>query len=604
MIVADVNALSLIDAYERRNARLSERLRESVLTRLMVAATQADQAYRLAETDPDAAAKLHARAMDELEQIRERDLRSVGQELHPGLVRLGLPNALRALAKELEGVIDVSLDIGPGADRVSGGNGSLTVATPLRLVAYRVIRDAIDALAAAGGGACHISLQRGDESISLGLLADLPDSDAPFDLAALDAGALSLAAYGATLAATAEGGTLNIACSLPAAALPPEERARVGDESNAFTPNQFAGESEIGESESSAAGKARKRRGTQEDPAATGSSSGRSADDETPGERRPAGGASGGGSASGGAAALGALASGSPGRIGALLGELRATLAGDIDLTLDIAPDAEAGLGGNAEADLHALISEAARNLVDAGAARCTVSVRHSENGLTVDITSDSAHPAFDEKHPGDAWNVVESHGGTVSISHCASATTVSAELPIEPGTTEPNDEPAPTPRVTVIPAIPDPLGAALRALAPRVAASIAMRLQVDPAVDAMTTDGDQVMDGVLRGALFRGVEAAAAAFGEAGAARCDVSLQRNGNNVHLGMTADLGDAAFDRSDIAASFAIAEERGGEFSIGRVGSAVAITVRVPLQDPDAPKIVRLDSIAPLIADDVA
>ncbi|HEU5319190.1 MAG TPA: hypothetical protein VFX28_00210, partial [Methylomirabilota bacterium] len=85
-IVADVDALALIEAYEERAARLAARLRESVKARLLVAATQADEAYRLVTADAELAATLHARAMEELEGLRERDLRAIGQELHPGMV--------------------------------------------------------------------------------------------------------------------------------------------------------------------------------------------------------------------------------------------------------------------------------------------------------------------------------------------------------------------------------------------------------------------------------------------------------------------------------------------------------------------------------------
>lgn len=154
----DIDAVTLIDAYEARNARLADRLREQLQARLLIAATQADEAYKLAGADDGLAASLHEKAMTELEALREREIRAIGQELYPGLVRLGLPGALRAMKKELLDVIEVRLHVDATADAVSASGARATLAPGLRLVLYRFVLDATQALAFAGASSAEVAL--------------------------------------------------------------------------------------------------------------------------------------------------------------------------------------------------------------------------------------------------------------------------------------------------------------------------------------------------------------------------------------------------------------------------------------------------------------
>ena len=142
----DVDALMLIRAYEERNARLAQRLRETVQAKMLVAATEAEAAFKLLETDAETATSMHGHAMEEFEDIRKRELRSIGQEIFPGLTRLGLPGALRAMRKEFGDDIDISLDVDATTDSVGGGASRSSVAAPLRLVMYRFALESVRAL--------------------------------------------------------------------------------------------------------------------------------------------------------------------------------------------------------------------------------------------------------------------------------------------------------------------------------------------------------------------------------------------------------------------------------------------------------------------------
>ena len=192
---ADVDALALIDAYERRNASLAERLRESIQARMMIATTELAEAFRLGSVDPARAAAMHARSLADLEQLRERELRSFAQELHPGLARLGLPAALRALKKDLAPEIDVALDVDPATDSVSGAGGRIRIADGLRLVVFRTLRELLTVGRDAGAMQAEIAVRR--EGDILGVRVHVPVRGVDDD--ALAAARLALEAYGAEI---------------------------------------------------------------------------------------------------------------------------------------------------------------------------------------------------------------------------------------------------------------------------------------------------------------------------------------------------------------------------------------------------------------------
>lgn len=194
----DIDAVTLIDAYEARNARLAGRLREQLQAKLLIATTQADEAYKLMGADDELSSGLHAKAMSELETLREREIRSIGQELYPGLVRLGLPGALQAMKRELADVIDVRLEVDPSADSVSSAHGRAVLGSGIRLVLHRFVVEAVRTLALAGASECVVALER--EGLHLTLrVSGRPADGEVVDPEALAANAISIEAYAGTL---------------------------------------------------------------------------------------------------------------------------------------------------------------------------------------------------------------------------------------------------------------------------------------------------------------------------------------------------------------------------------------------------------------------
>ena len=197
-IAADVDAVALIDGFERRNERLSEQLREDIRARMLVAASQAEQAYRRLDPESESDDSLHREAMEELEAVRDRALRAIEQEMYPAVVELGLPNALKSLRRDLADSIDLTLDLDPMADTLEAEDGRRPLAPGLRLVLYRLVLDASRALAERGAAEALVTLARTDGELSLAVESNL---DEPADelAASLATSRLAVEAYGGEL---------------------------------------------------------------------------------------------------------------------------------------------------------------------------------------------------------------------------------------------------------------------------------------------------------------------------------------------------------------------------------------------------------------------
>ncbi len=234
-VIANVDALTLIEAYEGRNARLAERLRETIQARLLVAASQAEEAYKLVTSDAEAAEKLHRRALDDIERVRTSELRAMGQELHPALVRLGLPAALKALGKELAGEVAITLDVDATVDSLVTTPGRSMLPQQLRLALYRFARDAVRRFAAAGAGSCGIELARRDGMVVVAV-SGAPEGEPPSaedgDLAA---SALAIEAHGGSVSMSRQGATSVVSAAIvsPPVAEMPEGWAPPEDEDEA-----------------------------------------------------------------------------------------------------------------------------------------------------------------------------------------------------------------------------------------------------------------------------------------------------------------------------------------------------------------------------------
>jgi signal transduction histidine kinase len=126
----------LTENEERVRREISELLHTRVQTKLLIAWHRLSQ-YEQTQNS-QAKQQLIEQVRDELEQIREEDVRDASQMLHPSVIRIGLIPAVRSLAARLQKVLRVQVisnDQALAADQ--------DIPEALRLVAYRIIEEAL-----------------------------------------------------------------------------------------------------------------------------------------------------------------------------------------------------------------------------------------------------------------------------------------------------------------------------------------------------------------------------------------------------------------------------------------------------------------------------
>ncbi|ULH17764.1 hypothetical protein MF271_20370 (plasmid) [Deinococcus sp. KNUC1210] len=128
----------ITEAEERTKREISEVLHSRVQSRLLVAW------YRLGEVQqghPELAGQLDAIRTD-LDNLREYDLRSISQQLHPEALRVGLVAALQVFVAQLQGMVEVVIDVDEHTRQLDDPLSN-KLPHPLRLMIFRSIEEAI-----------------------------------------------------------------------------------------------------------------------------------------------------------------------------------------------------------------------------------------------------------------------------------------------------------------------------------------------------------------------------------------------------------------------------------------------------------------------------
>lgn len=127
---------------ERLRAQIAEFLHSQVQNRLLMAWHRLRIALQRWPAEPEAAQTLVAEVADQLDEIREQDVRQASYRLHPSFIREGLTPALHALIERFEGHVGLALVIDPA---LAALDTPLRNRLPeaLRLAAYRIVEEAL-----------------------------------------------------------------------------------------------------------------------------------------------------------------------------------------------------------------------------------------------------------------------------------------------------------------------------------------------------------------------------------------------------------------------------------------------------------------------------
>jgi signal transduction histidine kinase len=127
---------------ERLRREIAELLHSRVQSKLLVVWHRLGDVLKLIETDPESASKLLVDLREELDGIRENDVREASHLLHPSIIRVGLIAAIRSLARRFEDYYRLSLDLNQQVVTMDDPLQN-AIPEPARLVAYRVIEEAL-----------------------------------------------------------------------------------------------------------------------------------------------------------------------------------------------------------------------------------------------------------------------------------------------------------------------------------------------------------------------------------------------------------------------------------------------------------------------------
>jgi len=133
----------LITAEERVKQRVAELLHGPIQTRLLLASLNIDKCLRMLPAAPEEARSLLREVRQDVERLREHDVREAGRLLHPSVLRVGVTAAIRALARRFADhfIVDVEEDEAFAVvDNIDGPG----LPSPWRLGCYRIVEECLN----------------------------------------------------------------------------------------------------------------------------------------------------------------------------------------------------------------------------------------------------------------------------------------------------------------------------------------------------------------------------------------------------------------------------------------------------------------------------
>src|SRR5439155_23902404 len=149
---------AIVQAQEAIRREVAERLHGEVQGKLLALELQLRQATDQLARDPVAAERGIREMLERLAVVRET-ARAVSHQLHPAILRMGLPAALRSLRDALEPAVVVQLQVAPDVEarelRRSFGVAADAAPPPLpeevRLALYRLVQEGVNNAVHHGG---------------------------------------------------------------------------------------------------------------------------------------------------------------------------------------------------------------------------------------------------------------------------------------------------------------------------------------------------------------------------------------------------------------------------------------------------------------------
>ncbi len=165
----------ITEAEERLRRDIAEVLHSRVQNRLLVIWYRLEEAQRLIDADAPAARQLLTEIRQQLESIREQDVRELSHRLHPSIIRAGLLPALDTLAEEMS-PLAVHVEADEEVQHLDDPADN-HIPEVVRLTAYRVVEESLGNAVKHGAATyVDVNVQRRD-----GLQVEIVDNGRGFD---------------------------------------------------------------------------------------------------------------------------------------------------------------------------------------------------------------------------------------------------------------------------------------------------------------------------------------------------------------------------------------------------------------------------------------
>jgi CheY-like chemotaxis protein len=147
-------------ADERLRQEIAELLHSRVQNRLLLAWYRLEECREVMADQPARARSLLEEVIQQLDQVREHDVRQVSHLLHPSIIQVGLVPAVERLAEDFLPQFRVELEVDGAAAQLDDPEDN-RLPEPVRLAAYRVVEEAL------GNAARHARAKRVDVALGV-----------------------------------------------------------------------------------------------------------------------------------------------------------------------------------------------------------------------------------------------------------------------------------------------------------------------------------------------------------------------------------------------------------------------------------------------------
>ena len=133
----------IVVAQETVRQKLASQLHGPVQTKLLILRKSLDECQGMIQSQPDRATATLSQVSQELDSLQKEELRGITHKLHPSVIRVGLPAAVRSLCDRFGTLITITLQIDEKVDRLEEPANPL-IPEDIALALYRLAEEGMN----------------------------------------------------------------------------------------------------------------------------------------------------------------------------------------------------------------------------------------------------------------------------------------------------------------------------------------------------------------------------------------------------------------------------------------------------------------------------